>query len=69
MKTKRYFKHRFLAPEVKLCPLQIACEGTYLHKDRKVCVQCEAAQRRGRSRVIPPRGERYMQYAEARRKA
>lgn len=60
-------KNRFTDPNVRMCPSQIACEGSYLQPGKDVCRSCERAQK-GRYRIIAPRGEHYMTYTESRKR-
>jgi len=46
-----------LASQVRLCPVQIACDGATLLNGRNACGACERAQAR-RARPTPLRGER-----------
>lgn len=44
---------------IRLCPMQLACDGSPLARNRDVCRACErAARRRQRQRLAPLRGEK-----------
>jgi hypothetical protein len=54
---------------VRLCPMQVACDGVTLFRGREVCGPCEKAlKRRERQENAALRGERCITYTTTRKR-
>ena len=56
----------FFKPHYRLCPQEIACEGTRLTEGREMCPACETALKRKTAPPKPLRGERCVSFYERR---
>lgn len=58
-----------LCAAIRICTVQVACDGRNLANDRELCGPCERTLKRRQKRTDALRGERCISYAISRRKA
>jgi len=62
-------RSRYLDADIRVCPTQVACDGSTITTGREMCGACERyMERKARQGGVVLRGERYLAYAAGRNK-